>query len=191
VTSSAEFNFFVDAEAAAMSVDSYPDSESGSCSLHIVPWEVGIKASSTLEFRKDVLGVMNTPQIQLLNAIEATNLGKAKDTWLPPDAVVMACAINPNIIQTSGEYYARVEVAGTHTRGMLAVDKANTLGQPPNVNLITNVNVEAYESYLIWAAGGPIPEGLLSDLSLRPCSNNAKRARLDGSKISGNIRSRY
>lgn len=42
VTSSAEFNFFVDPEAAAIAVDSYLP-----LSLTIVPWETGVKATST------------------------------------------------------------------------------------------------------------------------------------------------
>jgi len=48
-------------------------------------------------FRMETLGAMNTPEIQLLNAIEATNLDKFKDYWLPPDAVVLACAIDPSV----------------------------------------------------------------------------------------------
>lgn len=43
------------------------------------------------------LGTMNTPEIQLLNTIEAANLEKFKDHWLPPDAVIMACALDPSV----------------------------------------------------------------------------------------------
>lgn len=53
--------------------------------------------------------------------------------------------------------FAKVEVNGTHTRGMLVVDKDNILEKPANITLITDLNVSAYENYLLWAAGGEPP----------------------------------
>ncbi len=56
----------------------------------------------------ETLGTMNTPEIQLLNAIEASNLEKFRDYWLPPDAVVLACAIDPSVSINSSFYIVHV-----------------------------------------------------------------------------------
>lgn len=60
------------------------------------------------------------------------------------------------IMLATVEHYARVEVNGSHTRGMLAVDKGEILGKPHNIKLVTNLDVSTYETYLKWAAGDPI-----------------------------------
>ncbi|ODM89447.1 hypothetical protein Ocin01_17233 [Orchesella cincta] len=153
-TSAAEFNFFVDPEAAAIVVNSYPP-----CPLIILPWEICLTATSTYAFRTETLRSLNTPQIQLMDAVEAKNLDKNRESWLPPDAVLMACALDNAIILERQDQFAGVEVNGTLTRGMLVVDKARQTGNPPNIQLITKVNVTEYEGLLIWAAGGAKSSG--------------------------------
>jgi len=43
------------------------------------------------------LGVMRTPEIDLLNKIEAKILQTYTDGWTVSDAVLAACLINPNV----------------------------------------------------------------------------------------------
>ncbi|CAL8109770.1 unnamed protein product [Orchesella dallaii] len=151
-TPSAEFNFLVDPEAAAIALDSYPP-----CPLIILPWEICLTATSTYEFRTETVRNLNTPQVQLMDAVEAKNLELNRESWLVADGILMSCALDNSIILEKQDHFARVEVDGTLTRGMLVVDKARIVEDPPNVQLITRLNVPAFETLLLWAAGGPPP----------------------------------
>jgi hypothetical protein len=48
------------------------------------------------EFRTKTLGELGTPEIALLNKIEATRLELYQDSWLAADPIMAACIINSN-----------------------------------------------------------------------------------------------
>jgi len=52
------------------------------------------------------------------------------------------------------KYHCAIELQGVHTRGMMVVDRDYRLHTPPNVIVISQVDVELYEKMLVWAAGG-------------------------------------
>lgn len=82
--------------------------------------------------------------------------------------------------------FAKVEVNGTHTRGMLVVDKDNILEKPANITLITDLNVSAYENYILWAAGGESPSHINENRS------HSKRSRSSfGSKNHFRVMAKY
>ena len=64
VTSSAEFNFHADPEAAAAVL------ERAKCPVTIAPWELSYKHNFVpLQWRKQVLGSLDTPCANLINKI--------------------------------------------------------------------------------------------------------------------------
>lgn len=111
VSSSAEFNFFVDPEAAQVVLDSFEGTP-----IYDLPWEIMLETKSThvsiwelvfnilenklflmQDFRTQNLGNMGTPTMALMNAIEAKNLGEVTDYWLAPDPILIACVIDPTV----------------------------------------------------------------------------------------------
>ena len=151
VTPTAEFNFFADVEAARVVLERFK-----CCPMTVVPRETWRRfATSTYSFRVDDLGTMDTPQIRLMNRAEAKHLENNKETWGVPDALAAAVLLEPSRIVTRSEtHYCTVELHGELTRGMLVVDREGHFGQPPNVEIVTEVEKELYERMLRTAAGG-------------------------------------
>jgi len=150
MTVASEFNFFVDPEAAKIVLENF-----SSCPLYILPWETCLRsAASTYDFRMNSIGKLSTSPVNLLNKIEETILGKYNDRWIAPDAVVVACFLHRQIMSKTEMYHCTVELQGTHTRGMMVVDKNFVRQKPANVILITEVQLKEYEKILMEAMGG-------------------------------------
>ena len=54
----------------------------------------------------------------------------------------MAMVVDPDVITSTQDVYATVELHGTHTRGMMVVDWRNHLGKQPNVTIINAVDTD-------------------------------------------------
>ncbi|CAG7837633.1 unnamed protein product [Allacma fusca] len=124
--------------------------------MHIVPWETCVNAPITLTFREDVLGRMNSNEINLLNKVEAMVLERQrpKGIWFTGDSLAAAILIEPTLVTLSENYHCTVEVSGKYARGMMVVDRAFIEDKPSNCTIVEGVDLPLYER-LIWAAGGP------------------------------------
>jgi len=101
---------------------------------------------------------MLTPEINLMNLVEAKHLDEEGRTqWGPPDAMLMACVINSTVATTIVQEHCDVELLGSLTRGMMVVDRDLTSTRPKNVNVIKELNQAMYETMMVWACGGPPP----------------------------------
>jgi inosine-uridine nucleoside N-ribohydrolase len=66
--------------------------------------------------------------------------------------------MEPRVVTETEMRFCSVELGGEWARGMVVVDRSGFLGQPPNVEIVTNIDKELYEKMLITAAGGPYYE---------------------------------
>ncbi len=62
--------------------------------------------------------------------------------WTACDAVAVAVAVCPHLITGSKEVFCDMELRGTLTRGMSVFDWNGLLKRPPNVNLVTSIDME-------------------------------------------------
>ncbi|CAL8125509.1 unnamed protein product [Orchesella dallaii] len=147
-TVSAEFNFAVDPEAAFITLSAF------SCPIYVVPWEVTAKHAIAYEWRVKVLGGLDTPQAQLLNAVERKILEKYTDNWIACDQFAAAAAIEPKIVKKSITRHCTVELGGNWTRGLMVIDKMGILKKPENVTIITELDEELSKRIMLWGAGG-------------------------------------
>ena len=137
------------------------------------------------EFRKireTKLAVLGTPQIELLNKVEKTNLSWVP-AWSAADAVAAMAFIEPRVhraasckcfrkdserfemllyfqsIKNSEKLYCTVELGGEFTRGMMVVERRWQIEVEPNATIITDIDLELYEQ-LVFAGAGSATEVL-------------------------------
>ncbi|KAF2899926.1 hypothetical protein ILUMI_06265 [Ignelater luminosus] len=148
VTETAEFNFYVDPEAA------YIVLENAQCPLTIATWETCLNTHLTFRWRFDVLGSKNTPIMELLNRAEKSIYPEKENPpdsiWYPCDALCVIAMLYPNeSITKQSKHNATVELHGSKTRGQIVLDHLKQ--KDPNVTMLEKINDEFIKEILLQA----------------------------------------
>ena len=145
---SAEFNVYVDPEAAAIVFESWPG-------LSLISWETTLNHFFS---REQVNELMNagTHKADFFKRITQMSFDYAtqrlgRPGMYAPDPLAMAVALEPEIVTRAEMHAMTVELTGTHTRGQTTVDWSNLTDRTPNVNIILEVDRERFWK-LMWAA---------------------------------------
>jgi len=113
-------------------------------------------------WRFNVLGAIQNAQMDLLNTVEKKVWEKSRFTsWIPCDAILAAILLRPDIVMRSRTCHATVELHGTHTRGQVIIDHLKL--KEPNVHLIDEVDTSILKKMLLWAAGHPDLDNVISE----------------------------
>ncbi|KAL3870548.1 hypothetical protein ACJMK2_038601 [Sinanodonta woodiana] len=148
ITTSAEFNFHYDAEAAYVFLNKL------FCPITIVTWEL-CKDHSLEWDLYDRLRSVETEKAKFMRKIEkkAVDFSHANHwpKFVPCDEIAMAAALNPDIIIQSVNVYATVEVNGHFTRGQMVIDWRDFLNKKPNVALVMDIDDKKYVEMLFKA----------------------------------------
>ncbi|XP_045118314.1 pyrimidine-specific ribonucleoside hydrolase RihA-like isoform X2 [Portunus trituberculatus] len=180
VTSSAEFNFHCDPDAAfvVLSKTSIP--------IHLNTWDSSLNCGSIPYSVRDELGQTKTAVADLMNKIEAQQRVKRKNAskpWVTCDQLTMAWVIDDAkekklksecsgendlklmgflaqkmepMVTATRTCYATVETTHGLTSGQMVVDNDNLLGKQPNVILLEDINDDIYVKYLSMAFGADV-----------------------------------
>ncbi|EZA51461.1 uncharacterized protein LOC105282884 isoform X2 [Ooceraea biroi] len=144
ITSQAEFNFYADPESVHIVLNS------NTKPLWLLPWEACLNSQISHEWRRDVLGKIDTPCVRMLNKIEHGRDSK-KETHLPSyvscDAFLAGIILKPDIATEVVAWHADIELHGVRTRGQVVLD--HLLSNKPNVNLIHTFDSELFKKALI------------------------------------------
>ncbi|KAK1126831.1 hypothetical protein K0M31_004453 [Melipona bicolor] len=146
ITSQAEFNFYMDPESVHIVLNNNKKR------LWLLPWETCLKSHISHEWRRDILGQMDKPCIQLMNDIEYACQKKRKKqfpTYIMCDAILAGILLRPEIAQNVVPYHADVELNGNRTRGQVVLD--HLLSNEPNVLLIQDFDSEIFKELLIFS----------------------------------------
>ena len=146
ITPAAEFNIYVDPEAANMVFHS-------GLPLTMVGWEL-CRGEANLDEKdiQDVLSIDTTYAKFTVNcnrqAIQ-TNQQWLGEPMLPlPDPITMAIALDPDICTRKGKYYVTVDVESQVTRGMTVVDERGVLEKDANVTVCWQIDVPRWKEAL-------------------------------------------
>jgi purine nucleosidase len=134
-----EFNFYVDPEAAAITLRRWPG-------LTLVPWETVLDHGLTPD-QVEELCSMGTAKAEFFRrSIRKRYLNQIPGVKMlfEPDPLAMAIALEPDIISSAEARFVEVELGGKQTRGQVVVDWSGVTGQSPNAKLILEINRERF-----------------------------------------------
>ncbi len=147
VTPAAEYNIWVDPEAAKIVFQS-------GMPMEMVGWELSrFEAALTAE-QMDAIRTFDTELAHFAmdcnaSALEASiKIQKANGVTLA-DPVAMAVALDPDgVITRQGRYFVDVEVSSELMRGHTLVDEMDVLNLPSNMNVIWAINIPRWKDML-------------------------------------------
>lgn len=148
VTPAAEYNFWVDPEAAQIVMHS-------GLPIELVGWQL-CRGEAVLD-QKDIAHVLCFDTQLARFAIEANSHARTalktqtgEDGICLPDPVAMSIALDPTIATEWGEHYVEVETQSELGRGMSIVDRLNVARDERNRNVWAHV-LKGRKSKVCWA----------------------------------------
>ncbi|HEC22376.1 MAG TPA: nucleoside hydrolase [Chloroflexi bacterium] len=138
---SAEFNFYSDPEAAHIVFEAWPE-------LTLISWETTVAHGFSQETLQTWLE-MDTPRAEFFKRITRKTIDFITALLGHPmlfgaDALALAVALEPDIVEEAEKRHVTIELHGQHTRGQTVVDWMGLSGRTPNTNIILKVNYERF-----------------------------------------------
>jgi purine nucleosidase len=153
VTPAAEYNMWVDPEAARMVARS-------GLPIELVGWHL-CRGAAALD-AADIEHVLSlgTPLANFAiecnsTAMAAYHVQTGEDGICLPDPVCMALALDPTICTSSSEHYLEVETASDLTRGMTVVDRLNIAGNERNSLIWKQAVQGGHKAHIRWTIDVP------------------------------------
>jgi purine nucleosidase len=146
ITAAAEYNFFVDPEAAKTVF------EAGFASITVLPWApVTLRDGVFPRERLDRIAEIDTPLARFYTRITETTLGFNESVGIDgsthPDSLTAAVLLHPELVTASGEYNVAIETGSELTRGYAAMSWG-AHGLDANATVVESVDAEAFAGYL-------------------------------------------
>ena len=147
ITAAAEYNFFVDPEAAKTVFDA------GFASITVVPWAPVTLADAVFS-REQLARIarIDTPLARFYTRIVDTtlafNFSVGIDGSTHPDSLTAALLLHPEFVESRGGYAVDVETGSVLTRGYAAMSWG-AHGLAENATVIERVDAEAFSDYLV------------------------------------------
>lgn len=147
ITAAAEYNFYVDPEAAKIVLHS-------GIPITMVGWDMCTKYSVMRDEDHQEIEKLGTNLSQFFMDINRVVLRFNREVHkingtTHPDTLLVAIAANEKLMTKSNMYYVDVETKGEITRGYNMVDINNRSGKKPNVRVCEAVDREGFKEALL------------------------------------------
>ncbi|GAA1449829.1 nucleoside hydrolase [Nocardiopsis tropica] len=146
ITAAAEFNFYVDPEAAKTVFEAGFD-------VTVVPWDpLTLRQAVFGQERLDALAAIGTPLSDFFGRVCSATLEFDRrvgiDGTTHPDSLTAAVLLRPELVRRAGRYHVDVETAGELTRGYSAMSWG-VHGLEPNATVIEEIDAEGFFDHLV------------------------------------------
>ncbi|MHA2352807.1 MAG: nucleoside hydrolase [Candidatus Thorarchaeota archaeon] len=140
----AEFNFYVDAEAAHLVIQS-------TLAKTVIGWDVcmtdGFLDQSDITHLKS-LGPLGEFAVRASVLLIEFTKGLGKDGFGPADQTAVAVALYPDIVTKQFDAYGYVEYKSEKAYGQFIIDQLQLIGKPHNLTAITEIHAKQFKEKL-------------------------------------------
>nr|WP_218909193.1 nucleoside hydrolase [Nocardiopsis sinuspersici] len=146
ITAAAEFNFYVDPEAAKAVFAAGFD-------VTVVPWDpLTLRHAVFDQERLDAIAALGTPLGDFFGRVCSATLEFDRrvgiDGTTHPDSLTAAVLLHPELVRRSGRYHVDVETAGELTRGYAAMSWG-VHGLEANATVVEEVDADGFFDHLV------------------------------------------
>ncbi|MBR8744132.1 nucleoside hydrolase [Nocardiopsis sp. MG754419] len=152
ITAAAEFNFYVDPEAAKAVFAAGFD-------VTVVPWDpLTLRQAVFDQERLDRIAALGTPLSDFFTRVCAATLEFDRrvgiDGTTHPDSLTAALLLRPELARKVSRYHVDVETAGELTRGYAAMSWG-VHGLEPNARVVEEIDTEGFFDHLLKVLSRP------------------------------------
>jgi inosine-uridine nucleoside N-ribohydrolase len=145
ITAAAEFNFWVDPEAAKAVF-------AAGFEVVVVPWApLTLDRAVFAQPELDEIAALGTPLSEFFTRVCAATLEFDRSVGIDgtthPDSLTAAVLMHPELVRRSARYHVDVETAGELTRGYAAMSWG-VHGLEPNATVIEDIDAAAFFAYI-------------------------------------------
>jgi purine nucleosidase len=157
-TPAAEYNFWVDPDAAKRVVGAFDPT--------IVDWGLTLRDGffGADDFAR--LDGVDTPYAAFFETIADhhrafTRERDGRDGVTLPDSLAAACLLAPELVDSQARYHVDVDEREGLTRGYSLVDRNGVLDDPPNATVVESVDAARFTDMVVATLSGDPPESAL------------------------------
>ena len=146
VTPAAEFNIWVDPDAASIVLNS-------GMPITMVGWEIVMRHGLIGIPELEEIGAMKTKESEFYLAVNRQvrkymEIERGVDGTSCPDSITMAIALNPRLATETRDRFVEVDATDGISRGVTWVDELGSLKKKPNVRVVYDVSQQAFRAML-------------------------------------------
>jgi purine nucleosidase len=141
ITPAAEFNFYVDPEAARIVFAAgFP--------ITLFTWTLTLSHGVFFDADLARIDAIDTPLARFYRQVTRKAEEFERAMGVPgtthPDSMVAAAIVEPSLVRTTREVFVDVETRGELTRGYSSIDVLGTLGHEPNCTLVEDYDTAGF-----------------------------------------------